>query len=178
MTYRGKNKAGFTLIELLVAITIIGILAAIGLSSYSAAQRKARDARRKSDLQSVARALELYYNDHGAYPLSDGTEGVMMACDPGSRSKCSWGGPFTSGGVNYMQVLPSDPYGRYFYTSGDGTGYYLLARLENTDDSQAMHIGNSPASRTGTLCRDSGHMNCNYGISSTNGTIPPPDIEE
>ena len=49
---------GFTLIELLVVITIIGILAGIGLNSFQSSQKKSRDATRKSDLRQISHALE------------------------------------------------------------------------------------------------------------------------
>ncbi len=53
---------GFTLIELLVVIAIIGILATIGFSVYSGAQKSVRDARRKSDVKAIAAALEQNYD--------------------------------------------------------------------------------------------------------------------
>ncbi|OGE07316.1 hypothetical protein A2615_00525, partial [Candidatus Curtissbacteria bacterium RIFOXYD1_FULL_41_36] len=52
-------RRGFTLIELLVVITIIGILAAIAIVSYGGTQERARDSRRKSDLDAIKKALEL-----------------------------------------------------------------------------------------------------------------------
>ena len=55
-----KNGAGFTLIELLVVISIIGILAGLTLSSYSGAQKQARDSQRRSDLNQYRNALEVY----------------------------------------------------------------------------------------------------------------------
>ncbi|MBI2598893.1 type II secretion system protein [Candidatus Curtissbacteria bacterium] len=60
---------GFTLIELLITISIIGILAAIGTTTYSSSQSKARDAVRKSDLTQIKKTLELVKSDctGGAY---------------------------------------------------------------------------------------------------------------
>src|SRR3989344_1235651 len=63
-----KKQFGFTLIELLVAISILAILATIGLSVYPSVQKSARDARRKDDLRSIKIALELYYQQNNQYP--------------------------------------------------------------------------------------------------------------
>lgn len=53
-----KVNKGFTLIELLVVIAIIAILSTIGLTLFNGAQQNARDARRKSDIDAIAAALE------------------------------------------------------------------------------------------------------------------------
>lgn len=50
-------KKGFTLVELLVVIAIIGVLAAAILVSLAGTRPKARDARRKQDLDSIATGL-------------------------------------------------------------------------------------------------------------------------
>lgn len=58
-----QSKKGFSLIELLVVISIIGILVAIGMASYTNIQQKARDSARRSDVQAIAQALEQYFAD-------------------------------------------------------------------------------------------------------------------
>jgi len=65
-------KKGFTLIELLVVISIIGLLAAAGLATFTSAQKRARDARRKSDLHNVSLALEQYYAANQTYKVTGG----------------------------------------------------------------------------------------------------------
>lgn len=65
---------GFTLFELLVSISIIAILTALAIVSFSSAQKKARDARRIQDMQSLSKAAELYYAANNAsYPVTFGT---------------------------------------------------------------------------------------------------------
>src|SRR3989344_4865391 len=52
------NKKGFTLVELMVAISIVAILAVVGLVVYGNVQATARNAQREQSLQAIATALE------------------------------------------------------------------------------------------------------------------------
>jgi prepilin-type N-terminal cleavage/methylation domain-containing protein len=72
-----KSTRGFTLVELAVVIGVIGILAAITIVAYNGAQGRARDARRETDIANIAKALELYYDDNGAYPDPNGTTSTI-----------------------------------------------------------------------------------------------------
>src|SRR3989338_5141317 len=61
-TIRRKSKA-FTLIELLVVISIIAILITIIIATFGTTQQKARDSRRKTDLDAFKKALQLFKSD-------------------------------------------------------------------------------------------------------------------
>lgn len=63
-----KRQEGFTIVELLIVIVVIGILAAIVITTYSGIQAKARNAKRQTDLNSVQTNLEAFYSTNGYYP--------------------------------------------------------------------------------------------------------------
>ena len=65
-----KSKKGFTLIELLVVIAIIGLLSSVVLASLNVAREKAEYSKFGSELNSFAKALQLYSVDHNG--LYDG----------------------------------------------------------------------------------------------------------
>ncbi len=65
---RFYNNKGFTLIEVSMVIAIIGLLSSIVLVSMNTAKEKARDAKRKSDLNQIRKALEVSVNNRGYYP--------------------------------------------------------------------------------------------------------------
>lgn len=63
---RAPRKA-FTLIELLIAVVVIGILAAIAVTSFRNTKGKAYSASVRSDLQNLVTAEESFFYDHRAY---------------------------------------------------------------------------------------------------------------
>lgn len=141
-------KKAFTLVELLIVIAIIGILATLVLTNLTGARERARDARRKVDLDSIAKSLRLYYNDNQSFPTANAFQ--INACSP---SPCAWGSAFTStnGQTAYMNSLPTDPSSTVgspvtykYYSTGDT--FALVATLENASDTS---ITTSQATCTG-----------------------------
>jgi len=65
------GTGAFTLIELLSVVAIIAILAAIAIPNLLEAQVRAKVARVKSDVRTIAVAMEAYATDNGAYPYFD-----------------------------------------------------------------------------------------------------------
>jgi len=89
------NRRGFTLIELLVVITLIVVLAGIGLSTYSSSVRRAKEAVLLEDLFQFKDAIDQYNADKGTYPpdlASLVTEGYMRQIpkDPFTDSADTW----------------------------------------------------------------------------------------
>ena len=76
-----KIQSGFTIIELLIVIAIIGILAGLVLTNFQGAQAKARDAQRKTRLNSVYGKLEEYYNNNNGYPDGVLSQAVLPGID-------------------------------------------------------------------------------------------------
>lgn len=65
---KSSNKRfGFTLIELLIVVAIIAILAAIAVPNFLEAQTRSKVARVKSDMRSLATAMEAYVVDNNKY---------------------------------------------------------------------------------------------------------------
>ena len=63
-------QKGFTLIELLVVVLIIGILAAIALPQYTRAVDKTRSVQAISILNTMYKAMQVYYMSNNSYPSS------------------------------------------------------------------------------------------------------------
>lgn len=171
-----KKIRGFTLVELLIVISILGILATIALVAFSSAQMRGRDTQRKSNLNEVSHALELFYADYGKYPPTDAsrTTGVIYGCPydatKSTYTPCSWGtGELRDVDANgttkttYMKTMPKDPsptFSYYYRVSTDGSKYALYAHIENTQDTSII--------TTTYTC--GGSNLCNFGIASPNAS--------
>ena len=140
-----------------MTVTVLSVLAAVGLGQYRTSQLKARDSQRKADLGNLARALEMYYNDYRAYPLPD--ESGRISID---GVGLDWGTEFSTSDTLYMKILPKDPLDPehcYCYES-DGSYYALYAYLENEND---------PDYQSGYQCNSiCGDSDYSYFLSSPN----------
>lgn len=91
----GTGRHGFTMIELLVVISIIVILASLGMVQYRNSVIRAREAVLKEDLFRMRDAIDQYYADKTRYPptldalVSDGYLRRIPE-DPMTRSTDTW----------------------------------------------------------------------------------------
>jgi len=67
-TRQRVGQSGFTLLELLVVMTIIGILAAIGVPALRDSPKRAREATLRADLFTFRSVIDQYKGDKGNYP--------------------------------------------------------------------------------------------------------------
>ena len=65
---KAHDMKGFTLVELLIVVIILAILAAIVVPQFTATTDDARQAAFDSNLAALRSAVELYRQQHGAYP--------------------------------------------------------------------------------------------------------------
>ena len=100
--FRGLSKAGFTLIELLIVITLISLLATMGVVQYKNSVQSTREAILRTDLFRMRDAIDQYYADKTKYPASLEalvSDGYMRKIpeDPITQSADTW------------QTVPAEP---------------------------------------------------------------------
>ena len=59
---RQNSELGFTIVELLIVIVVIGILAALVITTFSGIQQKARDTQRITDIKAIHSSIEAFYS--------------------------------------------------------------------------------------------------------------------
>lgn len=71
------NQKGFTLVELMIAIVIVGVLAAVAIPIYRGNIKKAKMSECDAALGTIRTGLRVYYAEHSAYPVNDGSNSVV-----------------------------------------------------------------------------------------------------
>ncbi|OGI64782.1 hypothetical protein A2642_03725 [Candidatus Nomurabacteria bacterium RIFCSPHIGHO2_01_FULL_39_10] len=157
-----RVQSGFTLIELLVVIAIISLLSSVVMASLNSARIKARDAKRKVELKQIVSALELYYNEYGAYPPFRPSNTCGGNREDWANSICTDSNWLSTDPnfLKYISSVPRDPVNKinsppspqadnspwwfansYTYgVSADRQRYDLLTNLENTTDPQRCEL--------------------------------------
>lgn len=125
MRLSNEKKNAFTLIELLVVISIIGIMSTVAMTSLNGVRKKARDARRLSDMKQIINALELYKSRYGTYPGNSDSSGTVPPGDSCGGWDVGYNGgegsgdqfiqPLVTAGI--MTPVPGDPKGTGCYTA-------------------------------------------------------------
>jgi prepilin-type N-terminal cleavage/methylation domain-containing protein len=147
-----KKIKGLSLIEILVVISIIGLLLLLTTPSIITQLQKARDGKRKIDINLIQKGLEEYYDSTNCYPER------LPEC----------GKALTLGSTNILQGIPCDPKNKLFYpyiTTGENCSPYfkLYAKLERSSDPNIYTVG----------CEFGCGPNCayNFGVSSSNVSL-------
>ena len=124
------SRLGFTLIELLLVIGIIAILASIVIVAINPTKQlgDARNAQRRSDVNTILGATYQYYVDNNALPTGITTTAKAI-CLTGAAS-CVGGVDLTVLTTNgkYLVRIPYDPLA---VTTGTGSLYMIAVDANN-----------------------------------------------
>lgn len=90
-----SSAAGFTMIEILIVMSLIVILAAVGMTQYKNSITRAEEATLKENLFRMRDAMDQFYADKNKWPsdLSElVSEGYIreVPIDPMTKSKDTW----------------------------------------------------------------------------------------
>jgi type II secretion system protein G len=183
------KQSGFTLIELLVVIAIIGLLSSIIAYSVNSVRKKSRDVIRVQDLQTLTKALEMYYQDNGTYPIppgefwatsyTDATYGwqnlqtaltpyiTRLPRDPLANNSVMWSGPDNYG---YTYGWVSTVNGRMVYS--------LVTNLESSNNPLRCEAQAIPYrwhwNGGVNICHNGGVPGWSYSVMGYQASASPP----
>jgi general secretion pathway protein G len=123
-----RSQLGFTLLELMIVVTILGIIASVGVPQYVSALRTARVGKARHELVTIAHAIDQYtVTNGGSLPLSLHLVGFGGKRDP-------WGQPYCY--LNYADGC------------GDGLDWAVAAGV--VDPSAIQSTGGASAASSGS----------------------------
>lgn len=143
ISLKKKASSGFTIVELLIVIVVIGILAALVVTTYNGIQQKARDTERKTDINAIHSQVEAYQAQNGKYPtFTEMNDNVAVTGFRVTQLKgldaAAFADPKNAGND---QLVNTPTVGRYAYevlpaacdnTATDCTTYTLTAKMEQS----------------------------------------------
>lgn len=154
------RRSGVSILELVVVVALLGILSISLYPSLKEQLMKARDGRRKSDLDLIYKNLADYFDTGGCYPNE------INVC----RTSLELGGRV------YLAEIPCEPGSNTSYRYvGDGSScgqaFEIYTNLERDNDPSIDRVG----------CREGCGPECNYnyGVSSPNISLErcgPPSV--
>lgn len=138
-----RRHSPFTLIEILAVIAIVVIVAGIVIGGAGAAQRKAAEAKARSEISKFEIAVQQYKRDHGYLPQDDSLsdnkitrnflQGLDLNLDELRFSGSNWRDPF---GQPYRYQQPG---------SENSDSYDVWSFGADGEDGTADDIGNFSA---------------------------------
>jgi type II secretion system protein G len=154
-----KINKGFTLIELLVVIAIVGILSGLIIVSMSSSINAAKDAKIKSDIGTITKAILVYAANTNSYPSGD----TYPCTIGGGTTRCT---NLEANLAPYLTAIPKTPSNGFYTYSYSGTGPSFI--LQSTLSTGSIYQYNSSSyfstASYASTCVSGGGLTCTETI--------------
>lgn len=112
MNSSSRKQSGFTLVELLIVVIILALLSAIVVPQFASSTEDAKSSAADTSLSNLRAAIDLYYQQHGAYP-GNKTAVPSAACTGTPGDGVATGGAGATAADAFLEQMS-------FYTDVDG----------------------------------------------------------
>ena len=182
-THKGTRK-GFTLLEILLVIAAIGILAAIVLVAINPNRQisQARNAQRRSDVNTIYKALEQYLIDNQSYEV--GGTGITDAPKEVCKTGTEVSGSTTTSCTdkvdlrvlvpNYIAAIPADPGVINYRVNRNSANNRISVTAPSAELSQTIAINPPPPPTTSFSFNSTALGGSIINGGASNGTIGIP----
>ncbi len=163
---------GFTLVELMVTIAIMALLTGIITANLTSSRKKARDAKRISDIGQIQLALELFFDRCNFYPAVTGSGLTQTIGTSGPNTSCTTSSGSTITINTFLSPIPTPTTGTtqtvYNYgINAAATDYVLKARLEDYSEVLKDDFDSTQYSiACGTASNGEGNSERDYCVTS------------
>ena len=141
-----RKQQGFTIVELLIVIVVIGILAALVITTFTGIQQKARDTERQTDIKAMYGQVEAQYAQTGKYPtLANMNDSTWRAANVKGLDPEALRDP--KGAAQTLVAAPAANSYSYAVTASDGTA------CDNTTKDCAQYTLTATFEGSGTFTR-------------------------
>jgi prepilin-type N-terminal cleavage/methylation domain-containing protein len=145
-----REQKGFTLLEILLVIATIGILAAIVIIAINPNKQlaQARDAQRRSDINTIYKASEQYLIDNGIYPSSVNSN-LKEICNTGNKTLTDTLSPATLCDnkadlrvlvPTYLAAIPTAPSGGIYRIGTNGNNKIAVYTIGESNQTIAINF--------------------------------------
>ncbi|MDA7494794.1 prepilin-type N-terminal cleavage/methylation domain-containing protein [Candidatus Gracilibacteria bacterium] len=163
-------KKGFTLIELVVVMSIVGVLATIGFTSYVSYSETSRDVSRISNLNDLKKSLELTKSSVGDYPTPD--EAFSVYFDGKEIWKQGIVGPKTKKHIKFQSTQLDPKYEDIDYTytlSSDGDKFEIGTIIENDENLPLGRLFTNTFANSSEIAFTHGNYHAKFFSTKENG---------
>ncbi len=175
-----RNVQGFTLVELLIVAVVLAIFAAIVVPQFASTTDEAKESALKTDLAAMRSAIDLYRQQHSAYPGASASSGGTCTGGTAGSGAAGSAAAFADQLTRYsnaagqtctvkLAAFPVGPYIRDDSIPADAVGNSNTVVIATTDSTDLLMGATASAAGGWKFSTDTGKLVVNIDANDSKG---------